>query len=103
MNGVASFGIGYNGREISLSGYTRFNFNATKIVFHNNKYEIHFGERPTVLVDEIDKSYYVNELYLFVNDKKIGVQKVGRNTLNASTGIVYLPNTCLFNVYREER
>lgn len=103
MNGVASLGIGYNGREISLSGYTRFSFDAKRVIFHDNKYEIHFGERPSILVDEIDKSYRVNELYLFANDKKIGVQKVGRNTLNASTGIAYLPNTCLFNVYREER
>lgn len=103
MNGVASLGVGYNGKEISISGYKRFNFDARKIHFSDNKYEAHFGSRPDIYMDTVDKRYYVNELYLFVNGKKIGMEKITRNTLHASSGIVHLPSSCFFNIYREER
>lgn len=102
MNGVASLGIGYNGKEISLSGYKRFNFDAKQIHFSNNKYKVCFGFKPDIYTDEIDKSYYVNELYLFANGKKVGVEKITRNTLHASSGVVHLPGTCFFDIYRRK-
>lgn len=103
MNGIASIGIGYNGKEISIIGYSRYNFNANIVRFLDSKYVVNFELKPHIPLDKIDKRFYVNELYLFANGKKIGVQKITRNTLYASSGLVQLPISFYFNIYKEER